>query len=101
MPSQRPCSGKLQGVLAGQAVAGVAVSVLSFITLWAAPVSGAAATARSLTLPAFLYFAAATATMVACVVGYTAMWRWPFVRLHWGNVGERSGGAVHIVLHGN
>jgi hypothetical protein len=89
------CRTTAQGVLAGQAVAGVAVSVLSFVTLWASPVSGAAATARSLALPAFLYFAAATTTMVACVVGYTAMWRWRFVQSHWGHAGERPGTAVH------
>ena len=88
-PICRPGDGVAgQGVLAGQAVAGVAVSALSFVTLWATPVSGTAATAHSLALPAFLYFAAATATMVACAVGYTAMWRWPFVQTYWGNGGE-------------
>jgi len=79
-----------QGVLAGQAVAGVAVSVLSFVTLWATPLSGTAATARSLALPAFLYFATATATTVLSAAAYVGMWRRPFVKAHWGSVGGQT-----------
>ena len=93
------CSVRVQGVLAGQAVAGVAVSALSFVTLWATPVSGAAAKARSLALPAFLYFAAATATMVVCAFGYTSMWRWPYVKAYWGNAGECPYDALQVTLH--
>ena len=84
------CVQGVQGVLAGQAVAGVAVSALSLVTLWATPLSGAAATAGSLALPAFLYFAVATATTVLSAAAYAAMWRWPFVKAHWGSLGEQT-----------
>ena len=90
---------RTQGVLAGQAVAGVAVSALSFLTLWASPLSGAAATAGSLALPAFLYFAVATATTALSAAAYTAMWRWQFVKAYWGSVGEHVPDMASLCWH--
>ena len=79
----------MQGVLAGQAVAGVSVSVVSFVTLWAAP-PAAAPTAGAVAAPAIMYFVAATAVMALCAAAYAYMWKLPYVRCRWGIEGASS-----------
>lgn len=64
----------------GQAVAGFGVSVLSFLTLWAAPPSehGEVRHPKDVAGPAFAYFGLSAAVVAASVAGYWWLQRLPF-----------------------
>lgn len=64
----------------GQAVAGAGVSVLAFLTLWAAPGTepGEVRRPADVARAAFLYFGLSAAVMAASVAGYWWLQRLPF-----------------------
>ncbi len=71
-----------QAVLAGQAVAGLAVASASFGTVWAAT-PGRGVSPHRVSAPAVLYFAIAMAVMAVCAAAYVALWSVPYARRRW------------------
>lgn len=72
----------MQAVLAGQAVAGLAVAVASFVTVWGATPEVGSPTPRHVSAAALVYFAIATAVMAGCAGAYAALWSVPYARRH-------------------
>lgn len=70
----------MQAVLSGQAVAGLAVAVASFVTVWGAAPEAGSPSPRHVSAPALLYFAIATAVMAGCAGAYAALWSVPYAR---------------------
>lgn len=76
----QPLSLCMQATSVGQAVAGFAVSVLSFITTWAAlvPEPGQERSPADVAVTAFAYFTLSAAVIVASVAGYFLLQYLPF-----------------------
>ncbi len=76
----RICTLALQATSVGQAVAGFAVSVLSFLTTWAAlvPEPGEERGPRDVAMTAFAYFGLSAAVVVASMAGYWMLQLIPF-----------------------
>ena len=88
----------MQATSVGQAVAGFAVSVLSFITTWAAlvPDPGQERSPADVAVTAFAYFTLSAAVIVASVAGYFLLQYLPFWLHH---TSSHSGHGVLIMFH--
>ena len=86
----------VQATSVGQAVAGFAVSVLSFITTWAAlvPKPGQERSPADVAITAFAYFTLSAAVIVASVAGYFLLQYLPFWLHH---TSSHSGHGVLIM----
>ncbi len=86
----------MQATSVGQAVAGFAVSVLSFITTWAAlvPEPGQERSPADVAVTAFAYFTLSAAVIVASVAGYFLLQYLPFWLHH---TSSHSGRGVLIM----
>lgn len=73
----------MQALLAGQAVAGLAVSLTAFITLWVAPPFSGVPSPQHVSAPAATYFLSATVVTAACAAAYLALWQIPFAVHCW------------------
>jgi type III secretory pathway component EscR len=73
----------VQALLAGQAVAGLAVSLTAFITLWVAPPFSGVPSPQHVSAPAATYFLSATVVTAACAAAYLALWQIPFAVHCW------------------
>lgn len=82
----------LQATSVGQAIAGFAVSVLSFVTTWAAlvPEPGEERGATDVANTAFAYFALSAAVIVASGAGYWMLQFLPFWLHHTSSHSGRS-----------
>ena len=82
----------------GQAVAGFAVSVLSFLTTWAAlvPEPGEERGPRDVAVTAFAYFGLSAAVVVASMAGYWMLQLIPFW-LHY--TASHSGHGTSLTEH--
>jgi hypothetical protein len=69
-----------QAVVAGHGVAGLAISLLSFVTTWRASRSDAAPTPQEVSLPAFEYFSTAATVVGLGLLGYLLLPCIPFVQ---------------------
>ena len=92
----QPLSFCMQATSVGQAVAGFAVSVLSFITTWAAlvPESGQERSPADVAVTAFAYFTLSAAVVVASIAGYFLLQYLPFWLHH---TSSHSGHGVLIM----
>ena len=89
----------MQATSVGQAVAGFAVSVLSFITTWAAlvPEPGQERSPADVAVTAFAYFTLSAAVIVASVAGYFLLQYLPFW-LHHTSSHSGRGGLIILIL---
>ncbi|KAK9821266.1 hypothetical protein WJX74_005355 [Apatococcus lobatus] len=72
-----------QGVVVGQAVSGIGVSIVSFGTTWLTKGSSVEAPApRDVAPAAFTYFLTAAVVMLACIVGFHQLQALPFYNFH-------------------
>lgn len=81
----------MQAVLAGQAMAGLAVAITSFITLWMAPPAQGPSSPQHVSAPAATYFLSATAIMATSAFAYMLLWQIPFVLRCWAAVDPKHG----------
>lgn len=87
-----------QATSVGQAVAGFAVSVLSFLTTWAAlvPEPGEERGPRDVAVTAFAYFGLSAAVVVASMAGYWMLQLIPFWLRH---TSSHSGHGISLTQH--
>lgn len=73
----------MQALLAGQAMAGLAVSLTAFITLWVVPPFPGVPSPQHVSAPAATYFLSATVVTAACAAAYIVLWQIPFAVHCW------------------
>ena len=90
----------MQGVVVGQAVSGIGVSLVSFGTTWLTKGSSIEVPTPADVAPAaFTYFLTAAIVMLACIVGFHQLQSLPFYKFHRQQSNTSSQGTVLCLHH--